>query len=56
MTQNTKLALTIAEVCAAASVGRTAVYAAIKDGSLKARKRGRSTRVLVEDVRQWFVL
>jgi excisionase family DNA binding protein len=46
----TQRALTISEVCARASASRTAVYEAIKAGDLVARKRGRRTLVLAEDV------
>jgi excisionase family DNA binding protein len=50
---NVPLAYTIAEACAAARAGRTAIYAAIREGVLTARKRGRKTLILVEDLRRW---
>jgi excisionase family DNA binding protein len=50
---NLPLAYTIAEACAAARAGRTAIYAAIREGVLTARKRGRKTLILAEDLRQW---
>jgi excisionase family DNA binding protein len=50
----TQRALTISEVCARASASRTAVYEAIKAGDLVARKRGRRTLVLAEDVSAWL--
>lgn len=48
------IALTIAEVCAASRIGRTRVYEAIRTGELPARKHGRRTLVLSEDVRRWL--
>jgi excisionase family DNA binding protein len=50
---NITLAYTIAEACAAARAGRTAIYAAIREGALTARKRGRKTLILAEDLRRW---
>jgi excisionase family DNA binding protein len=47
-------AFRISEVCKRSGVGRTTVYAAIKDGSLKARKCGRTTIVLAGDLRAWL--
>jgi excisionase family DNA binding protein len=47
-------AFRIPEVCKRTGVGRTTVYAAIKDGSLKARKCGRTTVVLADDLRAWL--
>ena len=47
------LVYTIAEACAAARAGRTAIYAAIGEGALTARKRGRKTLILAEDLRRW---
>jgi excisionase family DNA binding protein len=48
------LAYSIAEACAAARAGRTAIYEAIKAGELIARKRGRRTIILSEDLRRWL--
>jgi excisionase family DNA binding protein len=48
------LALSIREACASANVGRTTIYAAIKDGSLAARKIGRRTIILNDDLRLWL--
>ena len=49
-----KLAYSLNELCEVAAVGRTTVYAALKDGSLKARKRGRNTIILVVDALAWL--
>jgi excisionase family DNA binding protein len=51
--QSSALALKISEACAAARVGRTALYQAIQRGELPARKRGKSTLILVDDLRRW---
>jgi excisionase family DNA binding protein len=50
---NSPLAYSIAEACAAARAGRTSIYAAIRDGALIARKRGRKTIILSDDLRRW---
>jgi hypothetical protein len=50
---NAPLAYNIAEACAVARAGRTAIYEAIRDGALVARKRGRRTIILPEDLRRW---
>ena len=50
---NLPLAYSISEACAAARAGRTALYEAIRNGALIARKRGRKTLILPEDLRRW---
>ena len=50
---NTPIAYTIAEACAVARAGRTALYEAIREGALTARKRGRKTLILADDLRRW---
>ena len=42
---NTPLAYSIGEACSVARAGRTAIYEAIRDGALTARKRGRKTLI-----------
>jgi excisionase family DNA binding protein len=53
MMQPTPIAMKISEACSAARVGRTCLYEAIKSGELRALKRGKSTLILANDLRQW---
>jgi hypothetical protein len=48
------MAVSIAQLAAASSFGRTFLYAQIKAGKLRARKHGRRTIILVEDARNWL--
>jgi hypothetical protein len=45
---------TIAETCAAGGFGRTKAYEAIAAGRLKARKLGRRTIILSDDLRDFL--
>ena len=47
--------LSIAEACAVAGIGRTKIYQAISKGTLKARKCGKRTLVLRDDLREFLV-
>ena len=49
---NNPLAHTIAEACARSGIGRTAIYELINSGQLPARKRGRRTLILTEDLQR----
>ena len=51
---NLPLAYSIAEACAVARAGRTALYEAIRCGALCAVKRGRRTIVLADDLRRYL--
>jgi excisionase family DNA binding protein len=48
-------AFRIREVCKRTGLGRTTIYAAIKDGSLKAKKYRRTTNVMASDLRAWLM-
>ena len=49
-----KLALTISEAAALGGPCRSALYQDIKRGKLRAVKRGRSTRILLEDFKKYL--
>lgn len=51
---STPKANTIKDVCAASRAGKTTVYAAIRRGDLVARKLGKKTLILEEDLRRWI--
>jgi excisionase family DNA binding protein len=46
------LAYSVAEACTRSGIGRTAIYEMINAGKLVARKRGRRTLILADDLRQ----
>jgi excisionase family DNA binding protein len=48
------LALTVPEACAAARIGRTRFYEAVRLRELRVRKFGGRTLVLVDDLRRWL--
>lgn len=48
-----QIAFTVVEACHAARCGRTSLYQAIRNGKLRAVKRGRRTLVLGDDLRRW---
>jgi excisionase family DNA binding protein len=48
------LVYTISEACVVARAGRTSLYEAIRDRALIARKRGRKTLILADDLRDWL--
>jgi excisionase family DNA binding protein len=48
-----RLAYSIPEACAVASIGRSALYEEIKTGRLRAVKSGRRTIILARDLRSW---
>lgn len=48
------LAHTIEAASCISTCGRTSIYAAIKSGALTARKIGRRTIILDEDLRRWL--
>jgi excisionase family DNA binding protein len=48
------LAYSIAEACEIAGIGRTSIYEAINSGELIARKNGRRTVILSDDLRRWL--
>lgn len=53
-TRMTPLVHSISEACSLTRTGRTSIYKAIKDGELRALKRGRRTLILAEDLRRWL--
>jgi excisionase family DNA binding protein len=54
MSRSSPVAYGISEACALARVGRTTMYDMVRCGELRARKRGRRTLILADDLRQWL--
>jgi Helix-turn-helix domain len=50
----TPLGYTIAEAVRASGIGRTTLYADLKAGRLTARKRGKRTIILADDLRAYL--
>lgn len=50
----TPLAYGIDDVTRVASIGRTTIFAAIRDGHLRAVKIGRRTLILADDLKSWL--
>jgi len=51
---NTPLAYSIAEASEVSRVGRTSIYEAINSRDLIARKNGRRTVILADDLHRWL--
>jgi excisionase family DNA binding protein len=51
---NSPLVYSIPEACSLAHTGRTALYKAINSGELPARKRGKRTLILHQDLCCWL--
>jgi excisionase family DNA binding protein len=49
-----KHALTIQEACSHSGIGKTKLYEAINSGRLKARKAGKRTLILSDDLREYL--
>ncbi|MHB2208533.1 helix-turn-helix domain-containing protein [Methylobacterium sp. CM6257] len=54
MIMNTVLSYGIAEAVKVSGVGRSFLYEQIKSGRLKARKLGRRTLILADDLQSWL--
>ncbi len=55
-TMESSLAYSIADVCMRSGIGRTAIYDMINTGKLIARKRGRRTLILADDLQRCLEL
>ena len=51
---NKRVAYSIDEVCKDVNVGRSKIYEEIKSGRLLARKIGRRTLILADDLQTWL--
>lgn len=49
-----KLAYSPMEAAKAVSIGRTTIFVAMRDGSLRARKIGRRTVIDADDLNNWL--
>lgn len=49
-----KIALSVSEVTEVAPLGKTLVYDSIRSGRLKAKRLGRKTLVMVDDLRDFL--
>ena len=49
-----RLALTIPEAAKAAGIGRSSLYEEIAKGRLQARKMGRRTIILIDELNRWL--
>ena len=52
--QSLREGLSISEACAIAGIGRTETYQAITEGKLKARKCGKRTLILRDELRHFL--
>jgi excisionase family DNA binding protein len=52
--QHVPMAFTILEACKISKVGRSKLYIAVADGSLRARKLGKKTLILPADLERWL--
>lgn len=48
------LAYSIEAACKATGIGRSAIYEELRSGALRARKFGRRTVILADDLRAWL--
>jgi excisionase family DNA binding protein len=51
---DSRLAYSVTESCAIAGIGRTNLYELITRGEIRAKKVGRRTVILADDLRQWL--
>lgn len=51
---STPIAYTVKEACAVCRTGKTTLYGAIRRGELVARKLGKKTLILDEELRRWI--